>query len=89
MGLLVVKRKAVQSWTMTESQMKIRLAPELKAKIDEAATSNNRSLNGEIVARLEASFADGGRGLGSNGWLEREIEALSARVRALESSMSK
>ena len=37
-------------------QMKIRLSPELKALIDESAQANNRTLNAEITARLEASF---------------------------------
>jgi hypothetical protein len=37
--------------------MKLRLAPELRQKIEQAAKQNNRSLNGEIAARLEVSFA--------------------------------
>lgn len=37
-------------------QMKIRLSPELKALIDDAAQANNRTLNAEITARLEATF---------------------------------
>lgn len=40
-------------------QMKIRLSPELKALIDESAQANNRTLNAEITARLEASFQSG------------------------------
>lgn len=44
---------------MTEdAQMKLRLPKALKKRIDEAALGNNRSLNGEIVSRLEASFPD-------------------------------
>lgn len=39
--------------------MKIRLSPDLKAAIDEAAKANNRTLNAEIVARLESTFAEG------------------------------
>ena len=42
--------------------MKIRLSPELKALIDEAAQANNRTLNAEITARLEASFYSGTNG---------------------------
>lgn len=37
--------------------MKIRLSPELKALIDGAASTNNRTLNAEITARLEATFS--------------------------------
>ena len=34
----------------------LRLQPELKARLEEAAKHNKRSLNAEISARLEASF---------------------------------
>lgn len=37
--------------------MKIRLPADLKASIEEASSSNNRTMNAEIVARLESSFA--------------------------------
>lgn len=43
----------------TDPQMKIRLTPELKARIEAAADENNRSMNAEIIARLEASFIVG------------------------------
>lgn len=35
----------------------LRMLPELRRQIEEAAALNGRSLNAEIVARLEASFA--------------------------------
>lgn len=35
------------------------MQPELKARIQTAAEANNRSMNAEIVHRLEASFTDG------------------------------
>ncbi|SMF93936.1 Arc-like DNA binding domain-containing protein [Methylomagnum ishizawai] len=38
-------------------QMKIRLPEDLKARIEESAYQNRRSMNAEIVARLEASYA--------------------------------
>jgi len=34
----------------------LRMQPELRASLQEAAVENGRSLNAEIVARLEASF---------------------------------
>lgn len=34
----------------------LRMQPDLKAKVEEAAARNHRSLNAEIVARLEDSF---------------------------------
>ncbi|WP_204327243.1 Arc family DNA-binding protein [Rhizobium leguminosarum] len=36
----------------------LRLLPELRARVEEAARKSKRSLNAEIVARLEASFSD-------------------------------
>lgn len=39
-----------------DPQLRIRLPSDLKEKIEEAAKSNNRSMNAEIVQRLEASM---------------------------------
>lgn len=36
----------------------LRMRPELKRRLEGAARANNRSLNSEIVARLEQSFRD-------------------------------
>ncbi|MDH1086328.1 Arc family DNA-binding protein [Pantoea brenneri] len=41
-----------------DPQFRIRLPVELKEKIEEAAKENNRSLNAEIVFRLDSSFLD-------------------------------
>ncbi|NGO49752.1 Arc family DNA-binding protein [Allomesorhizobium camelthorni] len=41
---------------IADAQMKIRLPHLLKEQIEAAARDSNRSLNGEIVFRLEASF---------------------------------
>lgn len=41
-----------------DPQLRIRLPFELKEKIESQAKSNNRSMNAEIVQRLEESFAD-------------------------------
>lgn len=40
----------------TDPQYKLRLPAELKERIERAALENKRSMNAEIVARLEASF---------------------------------
>ncbi|NTF43088.1 Arc family DNA-binding protein [Rhizobium rhizogenes] len=40
----------------TDPQFKLRLTPGLKARIERAAEANNRSMNAEIIARLEESF---------------------------------
>lgn len=38
-------------------QYKLRMSPELKDTVEELAKKNNRSMNAEIVARLERSIA--------------------------------
>ncbi|RAX42377.1 hypothetical protein DQ393_05925 [Rhizobium tropici] len=47
----------------TKLQFRIRMTPEVKAAIVAAAARNNRSINAEILARLEESFQSG-RALG-------------------------
>lgn len=42
-----------------DPQMKIRLPADLKDSVEVAAKANNRSMNAEIVARLQASFDKG------------------------------
>lgn len=39
----------------------LRLPPELKAKVEESAEAQGRSLNAEIIARLQDSFTAGGQ----------------------------
>jgi hypothetical protein len=39
-------------------QIRIRLPPKLKEKIKEAAHDNRRSMNAEVIARLQASFEE-------------------------------
>ena len=36
----------------------LRMLPDLKQRVEEAAAANGRSMNAEIVARLEASFSN-------------------------------
>lgn len=42
-----------------DPQLKVRVSPELKERLVEAAESGKRSVNAEIVARLEATFEEG------------------------------
>lgn len=42
----------------TDPQYKMRLPPELKERIAESAKAHNRSMNADIVARLEKSFEE-------------------------------
>jgi len=41
----------------TDPQFKLRMPPELRAQVEQAAKAAHRSLNAEIVIRLEATFA--------------------------------
>lgn len=43
--------------TREDPQMKLRLPPELKDRLTASAAFNNRSLNAEVVSRLQESFA--------------------------------
>ena len=40
----------------TDPQFKLRMPPALRAQVEQAAGQANRSLNAEIVTRLQASF---------------------------------
>lgn len=42
----------------TDPQFKLRLPPELKEELDAAAERSKRSLNAEIVSRLQSSFTE-------------------------------
>lgn len=46
----------------TDSQFKLRMPAELRAHVEQAAKQSRRSLNAEIVLRLEATFAQAGQG---------------------------
>lgn len=80
--------------------MKIRLSSTLRAQIEAAAEANNRTLNSEIVTRLEASFRDDAevgdarsklaaerllRGPGND--LEKRVDELQAQVEALQGAV--
>lgn len=41
----------------TDPQFKLRMPPALRARVEQTAKQANRSLNAEIVTRLQASFA--------------------------------
>lgn len=46
----------------TDAQFKLRLPAELRAQLEQAAMESRRSLNAEMVIRLEASFAQAKQG---------------------------
>jgi hypothetical protein len=57
----------------------LRMRPELKRRMEEAAKTNNRSLNSEIIARLEQSFQENH---------EERLKALEKTVVRLENENS-
>ncbi len=61
----------------TLPDFKVRLPQSLKDQIEEAARQTNRSMNGEIVHRLEMSFAAATP-------LEEEVRRLAKQVDALQ-----
>lgn len=47
----------IPAMSREDPQMKVRLPADLKDQVEAAAKTNNRSMNAEIVARLQASFS--------------------------------
>lgn len=50
----------MQRMTREDPQLKIRLPAALKAKIETAAQAASRTINAEVVSRLQQSFDAGG-----------------------------
>ena len=84
-------KKPVEEKVGSVTPFGLRLLPDLKARVEEAARQNNRSLNAEITARLEASFSIGeaeetyralSGGRGEEGLLDRlqELRALIYQI---------
>lgn len=69
-----------------DPQMKIRLPEALKAQIEGASATNNRTMNAEIVARLQASFEEGrpSKGKGPAETPDMLIEGYRQAVRSSE-----
>ena len=65
----------------TDPQFKLRLTPEVKETIEKAASQNNRSMNAEILARLEATIASGASGFSQ----DERISQIVAKVGKIES----
>jgi len=68
------------------------MQPALKQRVEAMARANNRSLNAEIVSRLEATLAVAESELAKDGWISKvksasgaeRIEALEGRLTSLE-----
>lgn len=77
--------------TTSPPDMKVRLSAELRKQVEEAARTNNRTLNSEIVSRLERSFSDNGMVINRDNpqsvevsALWKAVEDLSAKVGSLQ-----
>jgi hypothetical protein len=78
--------------TREDIQLKFRVPASLKARLERAAHTNKRSLNAEITARLEASFASDARSKSAAAKLSRvtmEGDSLETRVAEIEARLSK
>lgn len=69
--------------TTNPPDMKVRLSAELRKQVEEAARTNNRTLNSEIVSRLERSFADSGMVIHRNTPQSVEVSALWKAIEEL------
>jgi len=76
--------------TREDPPLRIRLPEALKAKVQALAAENHRSMNAEIVSRLEGSIAHGDMSLirepapsGEDGTLRAEVEELKTQLRNL------
>lgn len=65
-----------------DPQFKLRMTEDLKAKVEEAAKANNRSMNAELLARLEASFAsvDGDNVTMTRAQLNELVSSIASQV---------
>jgi hypothetical protein len=64
-----------------DPKIMLRVSSELKERLQEAAATNNRSLNAELVSRLELSFTHGSEGG------ESDAQALRDELSALRHSL--
>jgi uncharacterized coiled-coil protein SlyX len=62
-----------------DPELRLRLPEGLKAEIEEHARKNQRSLNAEVVARLQESVA----------WQDYDIPTMAEQLENLESRLSK
>ena len=78
------KRKADDEKVSNVPPFGLRMLPELKERVADAALNRGRSMNAEIVARLESSFVveDSDENAREEVW--REIQKRDAKIRQVE-----
>ncbi|TIO42590.1 MAG: Arc family DNA-binding protein [Mesorhizobium sp.] len=72
----------------TDPQFKLRLTPEIKSRIEENAATNNRSLNAEMLDRLDKGLAHE-RLLGEIRRLESDVAMLMSQTSELAQSLER
>ncbi|WP_120276986.1 Arc family DNA-binding protein [Rhizobium sp. AG855] len=70
--------------TQNPPDMKIRLSADLRRQVEAAAKQNNRTLNSEIVSRLEASFRSPAAPMDDTPARHADLSRLSEKVEWLE-----
>lgn len=68
--------------------MKVRLSAELRKQVEEAARTSNRTLNSEIVSRLERSFADSSMVIHRDAPQSVEVSALWKAIEDLNTKVA-
>lgn len=64
----------------------LRIPPEMKERLQKSAKNNNRSMQAEIIARLESSFEAGPDDIKA---LKELVEALTADMRLINKAIEK
>lgn len=69
----------------------LRMQPELRHKVEEAAKQNRRSLNAELIARIEASFNENNDsvniGATNSAGLAQELAAIHSELYELRKTI--
>lgn len=71
--------------TRDDPQMKLRLSPELKERLQESAKAGKRTLNAEITLRLEKSFADDG----AESSIAKSLANVAGRLDSIEKALQR
>lgn len=72
-----------------DAQLKLRLSEELKALVTEAAKANGRSVNAEIVHRLEQTFGGEEKLWSAIGEFEDTVPEMKEKLEELEAKVDK
>lgn len=66
----------------------LRMQPDLKERIEKAASINNRSMNAEIIARLEMSFNELAAGPAIHGLVDDQSRLIAKQAELIEKQLT-